>query len=64
MLSTNDTYKTLIISNYFKFKEKIFTRSALSKVFIGHLGRNRVYNSVKERFYWIGIDKTVGRWCK
>lgn len=64
MLSTNDTYKTLIISNYFKFKEKIFTRSVLSKVFIGHLGRNRVYKSVKERFYWIEIDKTVGRWCK
>lgn len=59
MLSTNDTYKTLIISNYFKFKEKTFTRSVLSKVFIGHLGRNRVYKSVKERFYWIGIDNDI-----
>lgn len=31
----------------------------------GHLlGRDKVCKSVKERFYWIGIDSDVGRWCK
>lgn len=50
MLSTNDTPNTLFISNYFKFKERIFPRSVLSKVFIGHLGRHRVGKSVKEKF--------------
>lgn len=59
MLSTNETHKTLFISNYFKFKEKIFPRYVSSKVFIGHLGRHRVCKSVKERFYWIGIDNDV-----
>lgn len=59
MISTNDTPKTLFISNYFEFKDKIFPRSVLSKAFIGHLGRHRVSKSVKESFYWIGIDNDV-----
>lgn len=42
-----------------KFKDKIFPRSVLSKAFIGHLGRHRVSKSVKESFYWIGIDNDV-----
>lgn len=39
--------------------KKSFPRSVLSKVFIGHLGKHRVGKSVKESFYWIGIDNDV-----
>lgn len=39
MFSINEIYKILFILNYFKFKEKIFLRYVLLKVFIGYLGR-------------------------
>lgn len=49
----------MFILNYFEFKDKIFLRFVLLKVFIGYLGRYRVSKFVKESFYWIGIDNDV-----
>lgn len=59
MFSINDIFKILFILNYFEFKDKIFLRFVLLKVFIGYLGRYRVSKFVKESFCWIGIDNDV-----
>lgn len=45
-------------------RKRIFEELNCQK-YSGHLlGRDRVCKFVKERFYWIGIDSDVGRWCK
>lgn len=45
-------------------RKRIFEELNCQK-YSGHLlGRDRVCKSVKERFYWIGKDSDVGRWCK
>lgn len=45
-------------------RKRIFEEFNCQK-YSGHLlGRDRVCKFVQERFYWIGIDSDVGRWCK
>lgn len=30
----------------------------------GHLGREKTLQSIKNRFYWLGMSDDIGRWCQ
>lgn len=57
-----DTVHLLLVSPQI-IRKRIF-EELHCQTYSGHLGRNRVCKSVKERFYWTGIDSDVGRWRK
>lgn len=46
----------------FEFRQKILEQLHNNRT-AGHLGRDKTISSVKQRYYWIGLNSDVQRWC-
>lgn len=46
----------------FEFRKKILEQLHNNRT-AGHLGRDKTISSIKQRYYWVGLNSDVQRWC-